>query len=165
MSYLIAVLDNIISPKPTGLIPMPYTQQTNAELTELAVQWRRLAAAFVVQTVVLAVFLYSETYFLKEPYNTSSLLGELWLQELLHGHPMQFPTQLGVNKHVFQWLVIELKSISLTCSKHLTLEEHIAIFLYTSVTALSSQFVAEHFQHSLDMITQYIQRFTVLNIV
>ena len=122
-------------------------------------------AAYIVQTVVSAALIYGQTYFFKEPYNTSSLSGEQWLQELLCGHPDRFWTQLGVNKHVFRRLVVELKNIGLTRSKYLTLQEHIAIFLYTSVTALSSQFVAECFQHSLDTITQYILKSLVLYLI
>ncbi|KAF8152519.1 hypothetical protein B0H34DRAFT_663958 [Crassisporium funariophilum] len=42
-------------------------------------------------------------------------------------------------------------------SKHLMLEEQVAIFLYTCVTGLSICHVGEHFQHANSTISIYFQ--------
>ena len=76
-------------------------------------------------------------YYMKEPYHTSILSGYAWLQELLHGHPERIRTELGVHKEVFHALIRELQSMGHGDTRYVTLEEQLAIFLYTSVTGLS----------------------------
>ncbi|KIO01850.1 hypothetical protein M404DRAFT_28360 [Pisolithus tinctorius Marx 270] len=63
------------------------------------------------------------------PYHTSILTGKL-----------------AVHKHIFDILLWELQQHGIGPSKHVTLEEQLAIFLYTSVTNLSIRHVGEHFQ-------------------
>ncbi|KIO00965.1 hypothetical protein M404DRAFT_151610, partial [Pisolithus tinctorius Marx 270] len=43
-------------------------------------------------------------------------------------------------------------------SKHITLEEQLAIFLYTSVTSLSIRHVGECFQRSNSTILKYFKK-------
>ena len=76
-------------------------------------------------------------YYMKEPYHTSILSGYTWLQELLQGHSERICTELGVHKKVFHALIRELQSMGHGDTKYMTLEEQLAIFLYTSVTGLS----------------------------
>ena len=76
-------------------------------------------------------------YHMKEPYHTSILSGYAWVQELLHGHPERIRTELGVHKEVFHALIRELQSMGHGDTRYVTLEEQLAIFLYTSVTGLS----------------------------
>ena len=73
-------------------------------------------------------------YYMKEPYHTSILSGYAWLQELLHGHPECIYTELGVHKEVFHALIRELQSMGHGDTRYVTLEEQLAMFLYTSVT-------------------------------
>ena len=82
-------------------------------------------------------------YHLKEPYHTSILSGYAWLQELLHGHPERIRIELGVHKEVFHALIRELQSMGDSNTKYVTLEEQLAIFLYTSVTGLSIRYVGK----------------------
>ena len=49
--------------------------------------------------------------------------------------------ELGVHKHVFNALMLELVQIGHTDSKNITLEEQLAIFLYTCVTGLTVRHV------------------------
>ena len=65
----------------------------------------------------------------RQPYHTSILSGEAWVQELLHGHPRCICTELGVEEPVFRELVIMLRNIRHNNSKNVTLEEQLAIFL------------------------------------
>ena len=82
---------------------------------------------------------------MKEPYHTSLLSGYAWVQEL-QGHPEHICTELGVHKDVFHALVRELQSMGHSDMKYVTLEEKLAIFLYTAVTGLSICHVGERFQ-------------------
>ena len=93
-------------------------------------------------------------YYMKEPYHTSILSGYAWLQELLHGHPERIRTELGVHKEVFLALIRELRSIGHSDTKYVTLEEQLAIFLYTSVTGLSVRHVGERFQRANGTISK-----------
>lgn len=93
-------------------------------------------------------------FYNKEPYHTSILSGEAWVQELLHGHPEHICTELGVHKEVFHALIEELQSMGHGNSKNVTLEEQLAIFLYTSVTGLSMRHVGERFQRANGTISK-----------
>jgi hypothetical protein len=86
--------------------------------------------------------------YVKQPYHTSILSGEGWVQELLNGHPKRIQCELGVTKDVFTQLVHELQTMGHTKSRYVSLEEQLAIFLYTSVTGLTVRHVGERFQRS-----------------
>ena len=93
-------------------------------------------------------------YYMKEPYHTSILSGYAWVQELLQGHPERIRTELGVHKEVFHALLRELQLMGHCDSKYVTLEEQLAIFLYTSVTGLSVRHVGERFQRANGTISK-----------
>ncbi len=82
------------------------------------------------------------------PYHTSILSGEAWVQELLTGHPMRIRNELGVYRQTFFTLVQTLQDIGIRSSRYVTIEEQVAIFLYTVVTGLSSTHIGERFQRS-----------------
>ena len=86
--------------------------------------------------------------YVKQPYHTSILSGEGWVQELLNGHPKRIQCGLGVTKEVFHQLIYELQTMGHTRSKYVSLEEQLAIFLYTSVTGLTVRHAGEKFQRS-----------------
>ncbi|KIK13049.1 hypothetical protein PISMIDRAFT_18263 [Pisolithus microcarpus 441] len=81
-------------------------------------------------------------------YHTSILSGRGWILELLNGHPERIRTELGVHKHIFKLLVEELQQIGYTHSKYVTLQEQLGIFLYITVTGLTTRHVGERFQWS-----------------
>ena len=57
-------------------------------------------------------------------YYDSKLSGEDWIQELLNGHLGWFHDNLGMSKHVFRKLVLELQMYAgLDDSKHITKPE------------------------------------------
>ena len=103
-----------------------------------------LQLTLLVPTLMRLIF----HYHMKEPYHTSLLLGYAWVQELLNGHPECIRTELGVHKEVFYALIEELQSMGHGDSKYVTLEEQLAIFLYTSVTGLTIRHVGERFQRA-----------------
>ena len=90
----------------------------------------------------------SALYYVKKPYHTSILSGEGWVQELLNGHPKHIQCELGVTKEVFELLIRQLLAMGHTPSRYVSLEEQLAIFLYTSVTGLTTRHVGERFQRS-----------------
>ncbi|EGN97596.1 hypothetical protein SERLA73DRAFT_17451, partial [Serpula lacrymans var. lacrymans S7.3] len=64
------------------------------------------------------------------PYHTS-LLTEVWVCELMNGHPDQIRHNLGVSLEVFKLLLTSLRQNGFTISRNgVVLEEQLAIFLY-----------------------------------
>jgi hypothetical protein len=115
-----------------------------------------LAAASYWHRLHLAVVLYASPLYWKQPYHTSALSGQAWVDELLGGHPDRIKTELGMRLHVFLALVVQLQTLSgVTDSKYITIEEQVAIFLYTCVTGLSIRHIGERFQRSNDTISMY----------
>jgi hypothetical protein len=94
-----------------------------------------------------AALAYGLSLYDKTPYHTSALTGADWVRELLNGHPERIRNELGVHKHVFLGLVAALEQHGhihgVKSSRHVYLEEQLAIFLYTSVTGLSLRHVSE----------------------
>jgi hypothetical protein len=89
-----------------------------------------------------------------EPYHTSTLSGQEWVSELIVGHPERIRCELGVHVQVFEQLIIELRSHGHADSRYVSLEEQLAIFLYTCVTGLTIRHVGERFQRSNDTISR-----------
>jgi hypothetical protein len=91
----------------------------------------------------------------KIPYHTSILTGEGWVLELLSSHPDRIKTSLGVSLDVFEALVQILVEHGFQRLRHgISVEQQLAIFLYTCVTGLSTHHVAERFQHSPTTISR-----------
>ena len=93
-----------------------------------------------------------------ELYHTSILLGQMWVDELLDGHPDHICCELGLQKGTFHELLHTLCCFSAADSKHVSLEEQLAIFLYMSATGLTIQHTGEHFQCSNDTISKCFQK-------
>jgi hypothetical protein len=90
------------------------------------------------------------------PMHTSVLTGQLWLNELLAGHPTRFREQLGMAKHAFLRLSTELQMYSgLAATKFVSANEKLATFLYFARTGSSSRMLRERFQRSADTIHRY----------
>ena len=113
-----------------------------------------MAAFTMANIVATAALIYADPLYNKVPYHTSALSGANWVRELLDGHPERIRNELGVHKHVFCALVEELQLAEHGPSKHVYLEEQLAIFLYTCVTGLSFWHVCERFQRSGDTVSK-----------
>ena len=113
-----------------------------------------VAITFQLSLLVPTLVRLIRRYYMKEPYHTSLLSGYAWVQELLTGHPERIRTELGVHKDVFHALVRELQSMGHGHTRYVTLEEQLAIFLYTSVTGLSIQHFGERFQRANGTISK-----------
>jgi hypothetical protein len=92
----------------------------------------------------------------KAEMHTSALSGRAWLDELLTGHPNRIYIALGMRRHVFLALVLVIRTMGHceTQNSHILLDESLAIFLYTCVTGLAIDHVAERFQHSHTTISE-----------
>ncbi|KAJ7055149.1 hypothetical protein C8F01DRAFT_934300, partial [Mycena amicta] len=77
-----------------------------------------------------AVALYASPLYWKQDYHTSALSGRAWVNELIEGHPERIRCELGMRVHVFLAFVAQLKAAGMSDSKHVSLEEQAAIFLY-----------------------------------
>jgi hypothetical protein len=85
------------------------------------------------------------------------LSGEAWVLELMTGHPDRIQNNLGISLDVFQSLLRVLQSNGCVQSRNgVSVEEQLAIFLYTCVTGLSTRHVGERFQRSSETIARYI---------
>ena len=113
------------------------------------------AAAGFISVLITGAILFSGPLS-ATPYHTSALSGQGWVLELINGHPEHMHTELGVRVHVFCWMIIALKKAGMGPSKHISLEEKLAIFLYASVTGLSIQHLGERFQHSNETISKCV---------
>lgn len=82
----------------------------------------------------------------RQPYHTSALTGADWVMELMVGHPRRIRTELGVSHLVFTSLLAEMTAMGLSASRHVTLQEQLAIFLYMSVTGNTIRHTGERFQ-------------------
>lgn len=90
----------------------------------------------------------------KEPYHMSVLTGEGWLLELMAEHPERIHCELGVRLHVFTKLLAQLRRLGHTNTRAVSLEEQVAIFLYTCITGLTTRHVGERFQRSTSTISR-----------
>ncbi len=125
-------------------------------ITDHARHQRQLITLLMACLARSAVEVYVHHYILKHPYHDSPYCSEIWLRDLMKGHPDRFHGQFGVHKHVFRHLVTELQALGMANSKHLTLDEHVAIFLYSVVSGLLVQLISECFQHSFSMISMLV---------
>ena len=91
-----------------------------------------------------------------QPYHTSALSGEAWLVELILGHPDRIRCELGMDVHTFKSVTLELRCHGHKASKHVSLEEQLAIFLYICVTGLPIRHVGERFQRVNETILRYV---------
>jgi hypothetical protein len=113
-------------------------------------------AGLAITALAAATVVYASPLYNKTPYHNSALSGADWVRELIDGHPECIRCELGVHKHVFHALIAYLQNIGCSHSRHVTLEEQLAIFLYKCVTGLSIQHVGECFQRSNDTISRYV---------
>ena len=113
-------------------------------------------AVLVTYAAGTTALIYSVPLYNKTPYHTSALTGADWVCELLNGHPECIHNELGVHEHVFNGLIVALQQAGIHSSKHVFLEEQLAIFLYTCVMGLSLRHVSKWFQRANETTSQYI---------
>ena len=110
---------------------------------------RRAVVACALATLTLAFIAQNPLSLNPIPMRTSILSGQMWLDELLVGHPERFKEQFGMSKSAFQLLSCELQLHSgLTNRRQVTADEQLATFLYFARTGSSTRVLEERFQRS-----------------
>ncbi|KAJ7934078.1 hypothetical protein B0H13DRAFT_1533850, partial [Mycena leptocephala] len=74
-------------------------------------RWVTLLIVALLQYIVLGVGLYVYPQYCKTDLHTSALSGRAWLDELLSGHPDRIYIALGMHRHVFLALVVQLRAM------------------------------------------------------
>jgi len=136
--------DQLDTPDPMDDITVEDLDGTTAVNTKMFFSASHVAIQ-VSDAASCAIQMYSGSYYDKQPYHTSILTGLGWVNELLTGHPERIQCKLGVQHHVFHVLLSLLRDAGCHDSKFISLEEQLAIFLYASVTELSTQHLGEWF--------------------
>src|ERR1700728_1630580 len=113
-------------------------------------------AVLFVSILVTATTALLQLFLTKEPYHTSVLTGEGWIMELIAGHPHRICCELGVSHDMFAALISEIQEMGHGNSKFVSLEEQLAIFLYTCVVGLTIRHVGKRFQRSNETISRCV---------
>jgi hypothetical protein len=135
---------------PLSMPPTPYE-----------LRWRQkvlsICAVFL-QMIGIAAVLYQSPGYWTQPYHTSALSGQAWVDELIQGHPDRIYNELGMHLHVFLAFVANLRALGglETSKKGVSVEEQAAIFLYACITGLSVRHLGERFQRSNKTISKYV---------
>ena len=92
----------------------------------------------------------------RRPMRTSPLSGSEYIQELLCcGHSERIQEVLRMKLEVFDFLCKELRNCGLHDSQYITVEEQLAMFLYTVARNASNRDIQERFQHSGETVSRY----------
>src|SRR5882724_6811939 len=88
---------------------------------------KRMRAAFIMALAAYAgASWYAGQALFKQPYHTSILSGQMCVRELLGGNPQHIKDQLGMAKHVFRPLTLQIASwTSATHTCHVGLDEQV----------------------------------------
>ena len=139
---------------------MPPPLQSEQE-QHAASQWAtqhmwKLLAQYVIIIAILCTMVLTPT----EPklYHTSILSGQMWVDELLDGHPDHICCELGLQKGTLHELFCALHCFGVTDLKYVGLEEQLALLLYMLVTGLTIWHTGKCFQCLNDTISKCFQK-------
>ncbi|XP_054820818.1 uncharacterized protein LOC129319776 [Prosopis cineraria] len=92
---------------------------------------------------------YVMPYVCKEPRRTSRQTGQMWVNEILQGHPDRCYEMFRMEKHLFRQLCATLDELGLKKSKKMRVEEMVEMFLNTIGHGVGNRMIQERFQHSV----------------
>ena len=135
----------------------PHENDKNNEQRCTTHLWAIQCIHQITVTFIAVVLAFLSLLILKdpEPYHTSILSRQSWVDELIEGHPAHIRWELGVSWEVFLEMITMLHNFGYDSSKYMQIEEQLAIFLYMSVTGLTICHTGECFQCSNEMISKY----------
>ncbi|KAJ3926905.1 MAG: hypothetical protein NXY57DRAFT_1109698, partial [Lentinula lateritia] len=109
-------------------MPSPLSEVSEATRAK----WVITLIISLIQYITLGVAMYLTPFYSQEDMYTSSLIGKKWLEELLVGHPGHAYIALGMRRHVFLALVLQIRCMGYMEPEKstITLKESLAIFLY-----------------------------------
>lgn len=93
---------------------------------------------------------------------TSILTGEMWMKEVINGHPIRCVNAFRMEPQLFLRLCKDLSlNYGLKASSNMPIFEKVGIFLYAIAQGASNRVLGERFQRSGDSISRAIHE--VLN--
>ncbi|XP_028785369.1 uncharacterized protein LOC114741284 [Neltuma alba] len=101
---------------------------------------------------------YAVTYLCKEPCRTSDQTGHAWVQEILRGNPTRCYEMFRMEKRVFHYLCAELSEYGLKVTKHMGVEEMVAMFLNMVGHGIGNRMIQERFQHSGETVSRHLHK-------
>ena len=103
---------------------------------------------------------YIEKYIHKIPCRTLKLTGELWVQDVLNGHPRRYQEQFRMSASIFlsleKWISTHTEIRNLRKHEGISIMQKLAIFLWITGHGASNRDAQEQFQHSGETISRYI---------
>jgi hypothetical protein len=101
----------------------------------------------------------------KKLLRTSRLTGHQWVQDVITSpNPIRCHQLFRMKPQTFKRLCQELKSVGLSDSRHVTVDEQLGIFLYMTSHDVSNRLVQETFQHSGETIHRYLSYEAIYNL-
>jgi hypothetical protein len=87
----------------------------------------------------------------------SRVTGDEWVHEIINAdNPGRCIQLFRMKPETFMRLCQELRSVGLTNSRHVTIAEQLAIFLFMTSQDASNRLTQETFQHSGETIHRYL---------
>src|SRR5579859_8147721 len=112
--------------------------------------------ATIVAVVTLSIFaIKHHTIVLNRPCRTSLLTGQMYIQELLTGHPGRFKEVASMELPTFSTICQDLRKVGLADTLSISVEEQLAMFLSITGHRWSNRNVRERFQHSGETVYRY----------
>ena len=94
-----------------------------------------------------------------KPCRTSSHTGYLFIQDILNGHERRCYEVFRLQVPVFKMLCVDLvQSYGLKPSRHISVEESVAIFLITLAHGCGNRLLQETFSHSGETIHRHFYK-------
>ena len=106
--------------------------------------------AFIVTTVLPTFIQLIQGRLVKEPYHTSILTGQGWVDELINGHPNRIWAELGMKSDVFLALISKLRELGYADSKYVSLEEQPFFYMH-QLQALQFAILANGFKDPMKL--------------
>ncbi|XP_074318297.1 protein ANTAGONIST OF LIKE HETEROCHROMATIN PROTEIN 1-like [Silene latifolia] len=104
-------------------------------------------------TSAISTYLY--IYIYKEPCMTSIFTGEIWMQEVLNGHPIRCVNAFRMESSVFKQLCQDLQlNYESRGSNKMSVIEKVGVFIYIMALGVSNRDVCERFQRSGETISR-----------
>jgi hypothetical protein len=114
---------------------------------------KRIAAAQAVIGAAYSILDHIQNYGEREAQHTSILTGEMWMRELLTGHPSRIKNNLGISKDDFRALVHELiRRTDLRPTRYVSLAESVGMLLYLLRWNAPFVQISERFQRSTETV-------------
>jgi hypothetical protein len=119
-----------------------------------------LSCAVVVKGIIVAHRLNNT----RRPCRTSSRTGEIFIHEVLNGHPRRCYEDFRLDIPVFRKLCADLsESYGLKPTRHICIEESVGMFLFTLAHGCGNRLTQETFNHSGETVSRHFH--TVLKAV